>query len=121
MINVICWNARSINTKGALERLQTLKKMHHLSIIAILEPFANGKILLFWFNEVTGRIMETHDQHITIIFHHIDMSEKFMLSFIYAKFMLSFIYANMELPWCTIGDFNVITSIEEKLGEYPTI
>ncbi|KAH0650296.1 hypothetical protein KY284_030208 [Solanum tuberosum] len=25
----------------------------------------------------------------------------------------------MEVPWCTIGDFNVITSIEEKLGGIP--
>jgi len=28
-------------------------------------------------------------------------------------------YANMEIPWCTIGDFNVITSIEEKFGGIP--
>ncbi|WMV30193.1 hypothetical protein MTR67_023578 [Solanum verrucosum] len=28
-------------------------------------------------------------------------------------------YANMELLWCTIGDFNVITSIEEKIGGLP--
>ncbi|KAH0775105.1 hypothetical protein KY290_012242 [Solanum tuberosum] len=149
IIKVICWNARSINTKGSLERLQTLKKLHQLSIIAILEPFANnsyigtvrsqlqmdhavsndnGKIWLFLANEVTGSIMETHDQHITITFHHTNMSEKFMTSFIYAKckeYMrrslwdrLMF-YANMELPWCTIGDFNVITSIEETLGVIP--
>ncbi|WMV50073.1 hypothetical protein MTR67_043458, partial [Solanum verrucosum] len=62
----------STNTKGSLERLQTLKKLYHLSFIAILEPFAdqsnidivriqlqmdhavsnsNGKIWLFWSNE----------------------------------------------------------------------
>jgi len=79
MIRAICWNARSINTKGSLERLQTLNKLHHLSIIAILEPFSdnshidmfkiqlqmdhatsnpNGKIWLFWSNEVTGSILE---------------------------------------------------------------
>jgi len=89
MIKAICWNARSINTKGSLERLQTLKKLHHLSIIAILEPFAdnsqidkvrihlqmdqaasnpNGKIWLFWSNEVNGHILEQHDQHITVTF-----------------------------------------------------
>ncbi|WMV45640.1 hypothetical protein MTR67_039025 [Solanum verrucosum] len=146
---VICLNARRINTKGSLERLQTIKKLHQLSIIAILEPFGNnshintvrsqlqmdyavsndnGKIWLFCTNEVIGSIMETHDQHITITFHHTDMSKKFIMSFIYAKckeYMrrslwdrLMF-YANTELPWCTIGDFNVITSIEEKLGGIP--
>ncbi|KAG5576485.1 hypothetical protein H5410_056619 [Solanum commersonii] len=73
---------RSINTKGSLERLKTLKKLHYLSIISLLEPFAdishidmvriqlqmdhavsnpNGKIWLFWSNEVTGHILEKHD------------------------------------------------------------
>ena len=42
MINTICWNARRINTQGSLERLQNLKKMHKLSVIAILEPFADN-------------------------------------------------------------------------------
>ncbi|KAG5576484.1 hypothetical protein H5410_056618 [Solanum commersonii] len=50
------------------------------------------------------------------------------MSFIYAKckeYMRKplwdgqMFYANMEIPWCTIGDFNVITSIEEKLGGVP--
>ncbi|XP_015167780.1 uncharacterized protein [Solanum tuberosum] len=146
MIKAICWNARSINTKGSLERLQTLKKLHHLSIIAILEPFAdnsqidkvrihlqmdqaasnpNGKIWLFWSNEVNGHIFEQHDQHIAVTSKYTNIPDKFMMSFIYAKckdylkrplWDRLLFYANMELPWCTIGDFNVITSIEEKMG-----
>ncbi|WMV13666.1 hypothetical protein MTR67_007051 [Solanum verrucosum] len=88
----------------------------------------NGKIWLFWSNEVTGHILEKHAQRLTISFKHIDIPEQFMMSFIYAKCkdymrrplwdMLLF-YANMDLPWCTLGDFNVITSIEEKLGGIP--
>ncbi|KAG5599275.1 hypothetical protein H5410_030645 [Solanum commersonii] len=90
----------------------------------------NGKIWLFWSNEVNGHILEQHDQHITITFKYTDISDKFMMSFIYAicKDFLRrpmwdrlLFYANMELPWCTIGDFNVITSIEEKMGDYLTI
>lgn len=27
--------------------------------------------------------------------------------------------ANADLPWCTVGDFNVISNIEEKLGGVP--
>ncbi|KAG5570445.1 hypothetical protein H5410_060211 [Solanum commersonii] len=42
MIKTICWNTRSINTQGSLERLQALKKIHHLSMIAILEPFVDN-------------------------------------------------------------------------------
>ncbi|KAG5567974.1 hypothetical protein H5410_065010 [Solanum commersonii] len=140
---------RSINTKGALERLQTLKKTHNLSIIAILEPFAdqshiatvklqlqmdqavsnpNGKFWFFWSTDVTGKVLEKHDQHITVTFQHTALPDKFMMSFVYAKckeYMRRslwdklLIYANMDLPWCTIGDFNVITSIEEKLSGIP--
>lgn len=46
MIKSICWNARSINTLGALERLINLRKLHNLSMIAILEPFANQSQLV---------------------------------------------------------------------------
>ncbi|KAH0742162.1 hypothetical protein KY290_035205 [Solanum tuberosum] len=93
---------------------------------AVTNP--NGKIWVFWSNEVTGHILEKHAQHITITFKHTDISEKFMMSFIYAKckdyvrrslWDRLIFYANMDLRWCTIGDFNVITSIEEKLGGIP--
>lgn len=44
MIKIICSNARSIKTDGALERLQNLKKIHNMSVIAILEPFAINEL-----------------------------------------------------------------------------
>ncbi|KAK4707383.1 hypothetical protein R3W88_033072 [Solanum pinnatisectum] len=149
MIKTICWNARSINTQSSLERLQTLKKMHQLSMIAILEPFVdishlnnvrihlqmdhavsnpNGKIWLLWSNDITGNIHENGEQHFTCEFKHSDLNESFMVSFIYAKCkehmrrplwdkLLHF--ANRDIPWCTIGDFNVITNTEEKTGGIP--
>ncbi|KAG5606082.1 hypothetical protein H5410_027574 [Solanum commersonii] len=140
---------RSINTQGSLERLQTLKKMHQLGMIVVLEPFAdnsqlntvrvhlqmehavsnsNGKNWLFWSNAITVKIHENSEQHITGDFKHSDLTEGFMVSFIYAKCkehmqrplwdsLLQ--YASLDIPWCTIGDFNVITNIEEKLGGMP--
>ncbi|WMV45637.1 hypothetical protein MTR67_039022 [Solanum verrucosum] len=81
--------------------------MHQLSRIAILEPFAdtsqlnivriqfqmdhaisnpNGKIWLFWSNEITGNIYENSEQHITEEFKHFDLAERFMVSFFYAKY-----------------------------------
>jgi len=45
MIKALCWNARSINTQGSMERLQTLKTMHQLDMIAVLEPFADNSQL----------------------------------------------------------------------------
>ncbi|TMW81702.1 hypothetical protein EJD97_008293, partial [Solanum chilense] len=103
---MICWNARSINTFGALERLINLRKIHNLSLIAILEPFTNhsqiesyrlqllmnkshsnpnNKIWLFWTNEVIYNILESSEQHITCEISHDDCSEKFLMTFVYAK------------------------------------
>ncbi|WMV32844.1 hypothetical protein MTR67_026229 [Solanum verrucosum] len=88
----------------------------------------NGKIWLFLSNEIIGNILENHEQHITGKFKHPDLTEQFMMSFIYAKckdhmrrslWDKLLFYASMEIPWCTIGDFNVITFIEEKLGGMP--
>ncbi|WMV50120.1 hypothetical protein MTR67_043505 [Solanum verrucosum] len=149
MISTICWNARSINIQGSLERLQNFKKMYNLSMIAILEPFANnsqinhyklllsmdnatcnhnGKIWLFWTNDIEGEVLEIHDHHITCSMKHVEHKEKFVVSCIYVKCReqlrrpLSDIllhFSNMDIPWCTIGDFNVITFIEEKYGGIP--
>ncbi|XP_015170882.1 uncharacterized protein [Solanum tuberosum] len=148
-MKTICWNARSINTQGSLERLQSLKKIHHTSIIAILEPFAdknhinnyrimlnmdnaisndNGKIWLFWTNDITYTLTECDAQQITGVIKHDAFVEKFIFSVIYAKCkdqlrrplwdrMLHISTDNV--PWCTIGDFNVITSTEEKKGGVP--
>ncbi|XP_049365268.1 uncharacterized protein LOC125830095 [Solanum verrucosum] len=89
---------------------------------------SNGKIWLFWSNTITGNIHENSEQHIIGGFKHSDLTEGFMVSFIYAKCkehmrrplwdsLLQ--YASLDIPWCTIGDFNVITNIEEKLGGMP--
>lgn len=146
MIKVICWNARSINTKGSMERLQNLKKMYNLALIVVLEPFydnshlnsfriklgmdkaacnQNGKIWMFWTTDYSCDILETDEQHITCELQHVELTEKFMISFIYAKcrdhlrrplWDRLLHYSNMNKPCCTIGDFNVISSIEEKKG-----
>jgi len=90
MITTLCWNARSINTQGSLERVQTLKKLHNISMIVILEPFAdqvyinsyrielsmdqacsnqNGKI---WNAHIQCQILENEDQHITCELNHVE-------------------------------------------------
>ncbi|XP_015169049.1 uncharacterized protein [Solanum tuberosum] len=103
-------------------------KLQHQMDQAVSNP--NGKIWLFWSNDITGQVLEKHDQHITVTFQHTALPNKFMMSFVYAKckeYMRRplwdrlLLYANMDFPWCTIGDFNVITSIEEKLGGIPYI
>jgi len=106
MITTLCWNARSINTQGSLERIQTLKKMHNLTMIVILEPFAdssqinsyriqlnmdkahsnpNAKIWLFWAGELDCNVLDTDEQHTTCELKHSDYPEKFIISYVYAK------------------------------------
>ena len=118
-------------------------------MIAILEPFVynsqlnkyklllsmdnglcngNRKIWLFWTNDMECDTMENHDQHITCWAKHVENSEKFIISLIYAKCkehpttpLRERLYhiSNMDNPWYTIEDFNVITSINEKYGGMP--
>lgn len=105
---------------------------------------------MFWSNETTSTIQENNQQHITGKFKHTDLTQVFMISFIYALqnsqqhitselkctdvtqvFIISFVYSkckvhmrsglwetlvhysNRDIPWCTIVNFNVITSMEE--------
>lgn len=104
MIRDISWNSRSINTPGALERLQNLK-LHNLTMINMLEPFAhqspiesiishlqighvhcnvNNKILLFWTCDVKYKGVEVHDQHVTCEINHLDCTNIFLVTYVYA-------------------------------------
>lgn len=48
MISTLIWNVRGINTHGFMKRIKMVKKMHKLSIIAILDPFEdNGNVMNF--------------------------------------------------------------------------
>ena len=79
MISTIIWNVRGINTQGVMERLKMLRKMNHISVIAILEPFSdrvniqsfkvqlnmdnatsnsNSKIWVFWNSDVDCNILD---------------------------------------------------------------
>ncbi|KAH0655754.1 hypothetical protein KY285_030636 [Solanum tuberosum] len=88
----------------------------------------NGKIWIFWNAEVDCNILEADEQHITCDLQHVEYKEKFMTSFIYVKCkdhlrrslhdrLIHF--SNMNIPWCTIGDFNFIISIYEKQRGIP--
>ncbi|XP_055814708.1 uncharacterized protein LOC129884436 [Solanum dulcamara] len=129
-----------------MERIKLLKNIHHISIIAILEPFSdntqlqyfrnllnmdyathnpNGKIWIFWTKDVSCTILENEEQLITCDINHVMSPNQFITTFVYAKCkdhlrrplwdsMLQ--QSTTSLPWCTVGDFNVITDPEEKLG-----
>ena len=106
MISTIIWNVRGINTQGVLERLKMLRKMHHLSIIAILEPFSdnvniqsfkvqlnmdnatsncNSKIWVFWNSDIDCNILDEDEQQITCDMKHNELQYQFTTTFIYAR------------------------------------
>ncbi|XP_049368158.1 uncharacterized protein LOC125833012 [Solanum verrucosum] len=85
----------------------------------------NAKIWLFWAGELECNVLDTDEQHTTCELKHLDYPEKFIISYVYAKCKDQLrrpLWDNLmqvsetNLPWCTIGDFNVITSTQEKQG-----
>ncbi|KAH0712277.1 hypothetical protein KY289_008236 [Solanum tuberosum] len=125
--------------------------MHHISLIAILEPFSdsshvqifrhqlamdyamsncNGKIWLFWNLDIDCKILDEDDQHVTCEIAHNELQTQFTTTIIYAKCkdllrrplwdrMLQQANDTANSPWCAVGDYNVITSMDEKLGGVP--
>ncbi|KAG5599223.1 hypothetical protein H5410_030593 [Solanum commersonii] len=132
MISTIVWNARGINTQGVIERLKNFKNIHHVSMIAVLEPFSdnnninmfksmlsmdnatsnsNGKIWLFWTTDIscTGIYIKTFVY---------EKCKEHLREPLWDR-LLHLSDSSSTTPWCTIGDFNVITDIDEKLGGIP--
>lgn len=90
----------------------------------------NRKIWFFWDHEGNCRVIESDDQQITCEIQHNQLPHKFISIYIYAKcrdhlknppwerlLHLSNLFDGY--PWCVVGDFNVIYSTNEKLGEIP--
>ncbi|XP_055800325.1 uncharacterized protein LOC129869710 [Solanum dulcamara] len=117
--------------------------------MAILEPFSNqshlnshkiqlnmdsaihnsnNKIWLLWNKDVACSIIDQDEQHITCEIKHVTWHITYLTTFVYAKckdhlrrdlWDKLLLYSSVGKPWCTIGDFNVITGIEEKLEGIP--
>ncbi|XP_019252919.1 PREDICTED: uncharacterized protein LOC109231741 [Nicotiana attenuata] len=149
MISTLTWNVRGIRTAGVIE-LRILRKLHNISLIAVQEPFlddtylnnfkiqlsmhyatsnTNNKIWVFWNQDFTGSVINSDEQQVTLDLKHVEASETFHISVIYAKckpILRRPLWDSLRLkapatgvPWCAIGDFNVIASIEEKIGGHP--
>ncbi|KAK4707460.1 hypothetical protein R3W88_033007 [Solanum pinnatisectum] len=88
---------------------------------------SNGKIWLFWNTDVTCKVLEADEQQVTCEINHNEVPVTYIKTFIYAKCkeylrkplwdrLLYFADMTESIPWCTVGDFNVITDTDEKLG-----
>ncbi|KAG5580250.1 hypothetical protein H5410_050877 [Solanum commersonii] len=89
----------------------------------------NGKIWLFWNMDIDYVILEEDEQQITCDIGHNELQNHFTTTFVYAKCKdhlrrplwdkMLYYSAEIDKPWCSVGDYNAITSIEEKLGGVP--
>ncbi|XP_049365117.1 uncharacterized protein LOC125829910 [Solanum verrucosum] len=89
----------------------------------------NGQIWFFWNKDIDSVVIEEDEQQITSDISHNEIQTHFTTTFVYAKCKdqlrrplwdrMLFHAAESSKPWCLVGDYNVITSMEEKLGGIP--
>ncbi|XP_060183608.1 uncharacterized protein LOC132613554 [Lycium barbarum] len=86
----------------------------------------NNKIWLFWDTTLTVHIVDNAQQHITCHISCAHSGTNFYLTCVYAECTIALrrplweelqaLFTRLKRPWGVIGDFNVITSPEEKQG-----
>ncbi|OIT35430.1 hypothetical protein A4A49_02536 [Nicotiana attenuata] len=86
----------------------------------------NNKIWIFWDKDFTAKVLDHDEQQLSLEMRHVVDDNTFYVTVIYAKCkpamrrplwdILRHKSTNYTHPWCVIGDFNVIASVEEKIG-----
>ncbi|XP_042443883.1 uncharacterized protein LOC122028980 [Zingiber officinale] len=139
----IIWNVRGFGNLATQRRALFLRRHHHLSFLAVLEPMVDlycrymarhmgfeevvsnksGKVWFFWESTIACKVLFDHDQ-----FLHLELSSQLFPSFmivtvVYAKctrLERSVLWESLEelrpegdRLWLVGGDFNVISSMEE--------
>lgn len=90
----------------------------------------NGKIWVFWNRNMDCQMQEKDEQQLTYEIQYTQIPDKFFATYVYAKCrdhlriplwerILHLSDRFKDHPWCVVGDFNVITSIEEKMEGIP--
>lgn len=86
---------------------------------------SNGKIWILWNSDYNCNIIESDEQQITYEIQHVQFCHKFCISFIYTKCRDHFRrplwdillhFSNKDVPWCSIGHFNIIITSKKKKG-----
>ncbi|XP_016465580.1 uncharacterized protein LOC107788409 [Nicotiana tabacum] len=148
-MDAIIWNARSVNTMQAFERLITMHRKYHFEFIGILEPMqqshkmeryrariglaqavVNVSNKIWAFNEIFEvTILYNMTQQLTLRLMHSEKHVELILALVYAKCdrterieLWDTLYAmtsDMTVPWLVGGEFNMIWDEEEKYGGFP--
>ncbi|KAJ6849156.1 uncharacterized protein M6B38_270760 [Iris pallida] len=105
MLRMMIWNARGLANTQTLNRLKSLKEMHRLVILAVIESkveegkfnhfclklgfdggFASGKdIWVFWHKEVEAEVVAVSTQAISIIFRHHLIAGPTLMTFVHGS------------------------------------
>lgn len=95
---------------------------------AVCNP--NGKIQVFWGQDVNCKVLEDDEQQITCEFQHSQFPHNYIVTFIYAKcsdqlrkplwdMLLELVNTYNDFSQCVVGDFNVINATEENKSGVP--
>ncbi|XP_059302336.1 uncharacterized protein LOC132054310 [Lycium ferocissimum] len=113
---------RSVNTQQSFERLTNLNRRNRYNIIGLMEPFEDAE---------QGSVEIDNEQQITLKLFHQILNCHIVLTVVYASCdagerrmlwdSISQVSNLFDLPWLVGGDFNVISTEEEKLGGLPVL
>ncbi|OIT08479.1 hypothetical protein A4A49_00874 [Nicotiana attenuata] len=121
-------------TRSRAARIRSSNNSHLNSIkiqLSIHQASANvnDKIWVFWDKEFNAKVLDHDEQQLSLEMKHVENGNLFHLTVIYAKCkpilrrplweVLRHKSTTCNVPWCVIRDFNVIASVEEKIGGIP--
>ena len=145
-IKFIVWNIRGASNRDSLRYIRCTCRSHNIRLLILLEPLANvpqlesvqlflgfdfarsfvhNKIWVFWSSEARYSFVEAADQlvHIYLSF---PSGSSIVISAVYAKCnrigrrrlweALEQFSTSITLPWIAVGDYNVISCAEERIG-----
>ncbi|XP_019241989.1 PREDICTED: uncharacterized protein LOC109222035, partial [Nicotiana attenuata] len=86
----------------------------------------NDKNWVFWDKEFNAKVLDHDERQLSLEMKHVENGNLFHLTLIYAKCkpilrrplweVLRHKSTTCNVPWCVVGDINVIASVEEKIG-----
>ncbi|XP_027171611.1 uncharacterized protein LOC113771199 [Coffea eugenioides] len=145
-IKFIVWNIRGAANKESLRHIRSACRSNDIRLLILLEPLANvshldsvqlflgfdfaqsflhNKIWIFWCSDARYSFVEAADQvvHIHVSF---PSGSSIFISAVYARCnrigrrqlweALEHFSTSVTLPWMAVGDYNVISSVEERIG-----
>ena len=144
-INMLIWNIRGVSRRDSQQYLRDLCVQNRIRLLVLIEPmtdeaqldsirqlfffdkarvFLEGKIWVFWFNELIINSLELAEQ---LLHMHVSFTYGYSVWFsaVYAKCTRvgrRSLWQALEQvnvgndPWMVAGDFNVISSAEERMG-----